>query len=161
MRYHIKERVLAIRDKFDITDESGATVYTVTGKWFSFGDKLRMHDARGNEVAAINQRLLAIGPTYEIEQGGGVVSVVKKQLFTLLRHRFFVDVPGPDDLEVTGSFFEREFIFERHGATVAEVSKRWIAIGDSYVANVSSGQDPVLILATVIVIDMVLFEKKG
>jgi len=43
-----------------------------------------------------NQKLLSLGPQYEIVSGGETVAVVKKHLFTPFRARFTVDVPGPD-----------------------------------------------------------------
>jgi uncharacterized protein YxjI len=89
-----------------------------------------------------------------------VVAVVKKQLFTLFRCKFTVDVPGPDDLEAAGDFLEHEYGFERQGREVARVSKRWFSWTDTYGVDISAGEDDVLILATAVVIDMVCHEDK-
>jgi uncharacterized protein YxjI len=128
----------------------------VDGKVFTLGDKLSFQDTQNNELAFIKQRLLAWGPTYEIHRNGKLAAVVKKHLFTFLRYRFSVDVPGPDDLEVEGDFLAHEYTFTRSGRPVAQVSKRWIALGDSYGVNIEPGEDDVLILASTVVIDMVL-----
>jgi uncharacterized protein YxjI len=84
-----------------------------------------------------------------------LAAVVKKHLFTLLRCRFTVDVPGPDDLEAQGNFLDMEYTFNRAGQPVAEVSKRWFSWTDSYGVDVHRGEDDVLILASTVVIDMV------
>ena len=44
---------------------------------------------------------------------------------------------------------------------VAEVSKKWIALRDSYSINISEGVDEVLILACAVVIDLACHEKKS
>ena len=82
------------------------------------------------------------------------MAVVKKKLFTLLRHRFFVDVPGPNDLEAKGDFLDHEYEFTQGGQTVAQVSKRWLTLRDTYGIDVASGTDDILILACVVVIDL-------
>jgi hypothetical protein len=60
----------------------------------------------GNELAEIQQRLLSWGLSYDIFRGGEVGATVCKHLFTMAFCKFTVDVPGPDDLEATGSLFE-------------------------------------------------------
>lgn len=50
--------------------------YYIDGKIFSFGDKLSFKDMRGSELALIDQKLLSIGPQYEIIRGGATVAVV-------------------------------------------------------------------------------------
>ena len=155
MRYVMKEKIVSWGDDFKIRDDSGRDVFYVDGKVFSFGDKLSFRDVRTKqELAVIDQKLLSIGPTYEIYRGGQKVAVVKKKLFTLLRNRFTVDVPGPDDLEAQGSFLEHEYTFTRHGRTVGEVSKKWFSWTHTYGVDVAPGEDDVLILASAVVIDL-------
>jgi len=140
---------------FRFREERGEDVFFVDGCAFSLGEKLSFQDMTGSELAFIRQKLLAWGPTYEISRGGEVAAVVKKQLFTFLRCRFTVDVPGPDDLEAQGEFLDMEYAFSRRGQTVAEVSKRWFTWADTYGVDISEGEDDVLILASTVVIDMV------
>ncbi len=155
MRYLMRERILSWGDDFTIKDADGREAFYVDGKVFSFGDKLAIRDRSGNEVALIDQKLLSIGPQYEIIRGGNVVAVVKKHLFPLLRARFTVDVPGPDDLEARGNFLDHEYSFERGRREVARVSKKWFSLSDTYAVDIDEGQDDVLILASAVVIDLV------
>ena len=99
MRYVMKQKFWSWGDDFRIQDAEGRDVFYVDGRAFSWGDKLSFQDMQRRELAFIRQKLLAWGPTYEIESQGRLVAVVKKKLFTLLRCRFTIDVPGPDDLE--------------------------------------------------------------
>ena len=155
MRYMMRERILSWGDDFTIKDAEGRDVYHVDGKVLSFGDKLSFKDRDGTELAVVDQKLLSIGPQYEIVRGGRTVAVVKKKLFTLLRARFTVDVPGPDDLEASGNFLDHEYAFERGGREVARVSKKWFRLADTYAVDIDEGEDDVLILAAAVVIDLV------
>src|SRR5262249_1941964 len=121
MRYVMKQKILAWGDDFVIRDESGRDAFIVDGQVFSGGDKLSLQEAgSGREVAFISQKVLAWGPTYEIWRGGLMAAVVKKELFTFLSCRFFVDVPGPDDLEAEGDFMDHEYSFARDGVPMAQ-----------------------------------------
>src|SRR5687767_14752176 len=151
----MRERILSWGDDFAIKNIAGEDVWHVDGKALSFGDKLSFKDRHGTEVAFIDQKLLSIGPQYEIIRGGETVAVVKKQLFTLFRARFTVDVPGPDDLEATGNFLDHEYAFERAGREVARASKKWLSLSDTYTIDVADNEDDVVILASAIVIDLV------
>ena len=154
MRYVMKQRLFSWADDFYIKNEAGEDVYFVDGKVFSFGDQLSFQDLNGNELAFIKQRLLSWGPTYEIYRRDELMAVVKKQLFTFLHHRFSVDVPGPDDLEAEGDFFDLEYALTRGGAPVAYVSKKFFSWTDTYGVDIAEGEDDLLILASTVVIDM-------
>jgi uncharacterized protein YxjI len=155
MRYVMKQKLFCWGDDFAIKDEAGRDQFFVDGRAFSLGNKLSFQDMQRNELAFIRQKLLSWGSTYEITRNGELLAVVKKQLFTLFRCKFTVDVPGPNDLEAQGSFLDMEYTFERGGRTVAEVSKRWFAWSDTYGVDIADGEDDVLILAATVVIDMI------
>ena len=79
---------------------------------------------------------------------------------TLFRCSFTVDVPGPDDLAAQGSFGDHEYAFTRSNRRVAVVSKSWFSLSDSYGVEVQDGEDPMLILASTVVIDLCC-DKEG
>lgn len=155
MRYVMKQHILSWGDDFTIRDENGRDAFHVDGKVFSFGDSLTIYAASGGEAARIEQKLLSWGPTYEVYRNGNHVATVKKKLLTFLRDTFYVDVPGPDDLEAHGNILDHEYEFTRHGDTVARVSKRFFSWSDSYGVDIAEGEDDVLILAAAVVIDLV------
>jgi len=84
---------------------------------------------------------------------------VKKSLFTLLHCKFTVDVPGPDDLIAEGNFWENEYTFRRHGRQIASVSREYFTLTDTYGIDVPHGEDPVLIIASTVVIDLCCHNK--
>ncbi|GMU81036.1 MAG: hypothetical protein AMXMBFR47_09070 [Planctomycetota bacterium] len=161
-RYQLRQKLWTFGDDFAICDEAGREVYYVDGRAWSIGDRLSFQDAGRNEIAFISQRLLSWGKTYDISAAGRHIAQVRKHLFTFLRCKFTVDVPGPDDLEATGSFLEMEYTFHRGGRTVATVSKRWFSITDRYGVEISdAGVDDVIILASAVVIDLCCHDEKN
>lgn len=159
MRYVMKQDLWSFGDDFSITDEAGAERFRIDGKAVSIGDKLSFQDPDGAELAFIEQKLLAWGPTYEIYRSGDLYATVKKKLFTLFNCVFEVDVPGPNDLTAEGDLMEHEYTFKRHGQDVAHVSKKWFSWSDTYGVEVLDGEDDVLILASAVVIDLVCHDE--
>ena len=156
MRYLLKQKLFSFGDDFTIKDEEGNKVFQVDGKAFKIlREKLSFEDMEGKELAFIRERLIALTPSYEILRDGECVAVVKKDLINLFRCGFTVDVPGPDDLEAQGSLLDHEYTFTRGSRTVATVSKRWFAFTDTYGVEIEPMEDPVLILASTVIIDMI------
>jgi uncharacterized protein YxjI len=72
---------------------------------------------------------------------------------TPLRDRFSIDVEDGDDMEAKGNIVDHEYKIERNGDEIAEVSRRWFRVRDTYGVEIDPGQDAALILATVVCID--------
>lgn len=160
MRFIINQNWWSWGDDFYIKDGNGNDVYYVDGKAFSVGDNLTVKDLSGAKMASIHQRLISFGATYDIYRGSELLATISKHLFTLMRHKFAVDVPGTNDLEAAGDFFNREYTFERGGAVVGRASKQLFAINDTYGVEINDGEDPILLLCAAIVIDLVLHDDK-
>ena len=154
MRYIIREKFFHIGEDSTILNEAGQPVFEVDGKVLSLHDRLIVRDMAGNEVVTIHRRLLALRPTYEISRGGDTLATFRKRFFSPFVDRFTVDIPGPDDLEMTGSLFEHEYTISRGGQVVAAVSRRWFSLTDTYGVDIAPGQDDPLILACVLALDL-------
>ena len=57
MKLLFKQRLFSWFDSYDIYDEFGNTVYVVKGQ-LSWGHKLVIYDADGNEIGMVVQRVL-------------------------------------------------------------------------------------------------------
>ncbi len=154
MRYVIREKFFRLGEDSEITDESGRTVFKVDGKVLTLRDRLVIRDAAGREVAGVQRKLIALQPTYEIAIGGERAAQVRKHFFTPFRDRYTIDIPGPDDLEMSGNIFDHEFTIQLGGNVVATASKRWFSIRDTYGVEIADGIDPTLILASVLALDL-------
>jgi uncharacterized protein YxjI len=157
----MKQKWISLGTGYTIKDAAGDDVLRVDGKVFSFGNKLTIKAMDGREMAEIDQKLLSWGPTYEIWKGRRLAAVVKKSLFTVLRCEFTVDVPGPDDLLAEGDFWDHEYSFTRAGDPVASVSKKYFSWTDTYGIDIRHGEDPILILASAVVIDLCCHPDRG
>jgi len=144
------EKLVSIGDDFWIENGQGQRVFKVDGKALRLRDTLVFRDAQGNEVCKIQQKLGRIRDTMEVEGPGGQrMAMVKKAMITPLRDRFVVKVGDGPDLEVQGNILAHEY---RIGH-VAEVSKKWFRVRDSYGIEVAPGQNDLLILATTVCLD--------
>ncbi|MGI5211725.1 LURP-one-related/scramblase family protein [Plantactinospora sp. CA-290183] len=152
--YVIRERFFDIGDDFDILDEDGRRLFHVDGKVLSVRDRLVLKDPAGQEVASVHRHLVSLRPTYEITIGGEKAAEVRKNFFTPFREKFTIDIPGPDDLTMTGDLLDHEFTVERGGREVASVSKRWLTLRDTYGVRIADGEDHLLILASVLALEL-------
>ena len=159
MRYVIKEKFWSWGDDFHIYDTDHNPVYFVDGLAFSWGNKLSFQDLAGNELAFISQRLLSWKPKYEIHRNGQLLAEVIKE-FSWFNQKFTLDVPGPNDYEIDGSFWLHDYTFRRLGRTVAVVSKAFWTWTDLYGIEIVDNEDDVAILCAAIVIDQVLHDQK-
>ena len=75
MKLLFKQRLFSWFDSYDIYDESGNTVYVVKGQ-LSWGHKLVIYDAYGNEVGMVVQRVLTFLPKFEIYKNGVLIKSV-------------------------------------------------------------------------------------
>ena len=154
MRYMIREKFFRLGEDSTIMNEAGQPVMQVDGRVLSLHDRLIVGDLAGNEVVNVYRRLMTLRPTYEITRGGETLATFRKHFFSPFVDRFTVDIPGPDDLEMTGSLFEHEYTISRAGQVVAVVSKRWFSLTEAYGVDIAPGQDDPLILGCVLALDL-------
>src|SRR5881394_1242936 len=152
-KYRMREKLFAIGDDFWIEDADGEGAFKVDGKALRFRDTLVLEDCSGNELLKVQEKKLNIRDTMDIESGGRTVATVKKALITPLRERFSIEVADGEDMEAKGNIVDHEYKIERGGEKVAEVSKRWFRIRDTYGIEIAPGQDDPLILAVTVCID--------
>ena len=151
--YRMRERMLAIGDDFWIENGAGERVYKVDGKALRIRATLVFEDRDGRELLRIQERKLRVRDTMAIERDGDAVATVRKALITPLRERFKVELEGGGEYEVKGNIVDHEYRFKRDGRDVAEVSKRWFRIRDTYGVEIEPGENDVLVLAATVAID--------
>ncbi len=152
-RYQMRQRLISIGDDFYIENEHGQRCFKVDGKALRIRNTLIFEDLQGHELATIQEKMLRIKDTMDIERGGQVVASVKKALITPLRDRYAITVRGGPDMEVQGNILDHEYRIERGRQPVAEVSKKWFRVRDTYGVEVASGEDTALLLAATVAID--------
>jgi uncharacterized protein YxjI len=125
----------------------------VNGKALRLRKTLVLETPDGREVFTIQEKKLSIRDKMEIERDGKTVANIKKALVSPLRDRYSIEVEDGEDMEAKGNIVDHEFKIEQGGDKVAEISKRWFRIRDTYGIEVAPGQDDALIIACTVCID--------
>ncbi|HEY5728560.1 MAG TPA: LURP-one-related family protein [Anaerolineales bacterium] len=159
-RYKIKQKLISIGDDFWIENAKGQKVYKVDGKALRIRKTLEFEDINGKKLAQIKERLLSIKDTMVIEDAKGKdIATVKKALIAPLRDKWNVNVKGGKDLTVQGNILDLEYDIKQGRKKVAEVSKKWFTITDTYGVEIEEGQNDILILAVAVAIDMMAHDE--
>jgi len=159
-RYKIRQKLISIGDDFWIENQHGQKVYKVDGKAIRLRKTLEFEDMNGRKLAQIKERLLAIKDTMVIEDANGKdIATVKKALIAPLRDKWNVNVKGGLNLVVQGNILDLEYDIKQGHRKVAEVSKKWFTITDTYGVDIEEDQNHILILAIAIAIDMMAHDE--
>ena len=151
--YTMREKLFSIGDDFWIENDSGEKAFKVNGKAFRIRDTFVLESPSGEELFTIQEKKLSIRDKMEIERDGKTVATIKKALVSPLRDRYSIEVEGGPDLEAKGNIVEHEYEFKRDGDKIAEVSKRWFRMRDTYGIEVAPDENDALILACTVCID--------
>ena len=151
LRYQMREKLLAIGDDYWIEDSSGNKAFKVNGKVARVRDTWILEDPSGHEVAKIRERKLTIRDAVKIELGDREATV--KKALVGLRDRFHIEVDGGPDLKAHGNIVDHEYEIEQDGHKVAEISKKWFRVRESYGVEIKGEVDPAFILAITVAID--------
>jgi uncharacterized protein YxjI len=150
----MRQKMFAIGDDFWIETDRGEKVYKVDGKALRIRSTLVLEDRSGREVARIQERMLRVKDSMEIEDASGRrVGMVKKALITPIRDRWVVKIKDGPDLEVQGNILDHEYRIGEGRDKVAEVSKKWFRLRDTYGVEIEAGQDDAVILMVCVAID--------
>ncbi|MEZ4869169.1 MAG: LURP-one-related family protein [Caldilineaceae bacterium] len=161
MRFILNERIFSLRDSYYIRNEQGDNTYEVTGRLISLRDKLALRDLKGYTLATITEKMLSLRPVYTIERSGQPQAKVKKDFINVLREGFSVDMEdGLPDLRIQGDILDHNYTISREGVNIAQISKKWISLRDSYAIDVAEGEDPVLLIACAIVVDRIAHDDE-
>ena len=152
-RYQMREKLFAIGDDFWIETENGDKVFKVNGKALRARATFILESPSGEELFKIQEKKLTIRDTMDIERDGETVAKVKKALFTPLRERFTIELDDGGELNAHGNIVDHEYKIERDGHKIAEVSKRWVRIRETYGIEIAPGENDALILAAAVCID--------
>lgn len=149
--FQMREKIFAIGDDFWVEDENGNRAFKVNGKAARLRDTFILEDAHGNELFKIQEKKLSVRDKMAIERGSTEATVHKRLIG--IRDHYIIEVAGGHDLKAHGNIVDHEYEIERDGEKVAEVSKKWFRLRDTYGVHMAQGEDVPLILAITVCID--------
>jgi uncharacterized protein YxjI len=152
-RYTMREKLFAIGDDSWIETDDGERAFKVNGKALRIRRTFILETPAGEELFKIQEKKLHIHDTMEIERDGHTVAHVQKALITPLRHRCTIEVEGGGELSAKGNFVDHEFEIDRDDKKIAQISKKWVRLRETYGIEVAPGENDALILAATVCID--------
>ena len=160
-QYKMRQKLVSIGDDFWIENQRGERVFKVDGKMLRVRDTLIFEDARGQEQCKIQEKVARVKDSMEIEGPNGErMAMVKKALITPLRERWVVKVGDGPELQVQGNLLDHEYSIGEERDKIAEVSKKWFRIADSYGVQIEQGQNDILVLAVTVAVDMMAHPER-
>jgi uncharacterized protein YxjI len=160
-RYQMRQKLVSIGDDFYIKNETGQNVFKVDGKVLRVRDLLVFEDMQGNKLCQIQKRLLHIKDTMAIDDAdGNKIADVKKALITPVRDRWTVKIRNGPDMDVQGNILDHEYEIKEGRRKIAQVSKKWFRVRDTYGVEVAPDQEDVVILAITVALDNMAHRRK-
>lgn len=154
-RFMMRERLFTFGDDFFIENERGQRAFWVDGKALRVRETLHFKDLQGRELYYIQEKMLRVRDTLNVYRGNQVAASVHKAIVSLLRDRLQVDIPGRGDMLAQGNFLYHDYRITQGGRVlVANVSKKWFRVRDSYGVEITPQEDAALILALTVCIDI-------
>lgn len=156
----MRERLFGIGDDYWIEDADGRKVFLVDGKAMRVRDTFELKDAQGRIVVEIRQKLLSLRDTMLIERDGEQLAKVKRKRLSLLRNHYRVTLVDGTELDVSGKILDREFAVDYDGELLAQISRRWLTVRDTYGIDIVREDADAGLLIAVAVCVIVLAEKE-
>jgi uncharacterized protein YxjI len=161
VHYRMRQQLVSIGDDYWVETDSGQRAYKIDGKALRLRNTLIFEDPDARELAKIQERVARVRDSMEIEDAdGNRLAMVKKAMITPLRDRWAVTIEDGPDLDIQGNIVDHEYTFTDGRTPVATVSKKWFRVADSYGVEISSDQDPVVVLAATVAVDMMAHEGR-
>lgn len=153
-RFLMKERLLAIAQDFYIENGAGLRCYWIDGKALRVRETILFREVNGVELYKVQQRKLRLRDTMRIEDPHGhTIATVKKHLIEPIHQRFDISVEDAQDMTAKGNILAHEYKIKQEGHVVAEISKKWIRVRDTYTVDVDPGANVPFLLAVTSAID--------
>ncbi|TGA92529.1 LURP-one-related family protein [Streptomyces sp. MZ04] len=162
MRLLVRDRLLGIGDDYWIEDDHGRKVFLVDGKAMRLRETFELKDMQGRVLIYIRAKVLALRDTMVIERAGEPLATVKRKRLSLLRNHYRVELVDGTELDVSGKILDREFAIEYDGELLADISRRWFRVRDTYGLHVTrEDADPALLLAITVCVIRLAEKERG
>lgn len=152
-RFLLRQIIFAIGHDSWVMDERDQKIFLIDHKTVALRKTYIMYDTNNQEVLKIQHQPLNLHKTMTIEHQGRTVATVKKAWLTLLRDKWNIDMNGGPDLVAQGNLLDHEYTISRDGQAVAQISKHWFTIRESYGVEVYDEPLSAIMIALTVAID--------
>lgn len=162
MKLLVRDRLLGIGDDYWIEDDQGQKVFLVDGKAMRLRETFELKDMEGRVLIDIHAKMLSLRDTMVIERGDEPLATVKRKRLSLLRNHYRVELVDGTELDVSGKILDREFAIEYDGELLADISRRWFRVRDTYgLQIVRDDADASLLLAVAVCVIRLAEKERG
>ncbi len=151
--YRMKAKLIDVGNDYRVETTHGRAVFQVDGKAVRVRDSFTMRDAGGQVVAQMKERVARVRDTMTIDLPGLPPATIKKAKVAPMRQRYVIEADDVGTIDVQGNVVDHEYTFERQGQPVAEVSRRWMTVRDTFGVQVEQSGDAALVIAATVAID--------
>jgi uncharacterized protein YxjI len=152
MKFVMRERIFGIGEDFWIEDEAGQRAFLVDGKALRLRQTFELKGPGGEVLAVIKKKAIAIHDTMLIEYNGDTVAKVHRKSFSPIHHKMVIELSDGEKWTATGDIIEKNYLIESDQGVVAETSRKWFRIRESYGIDVFLPDVP-LVLAVAVAVD--------
>lgn len=152
IKLYMRQKIVAIRDKYDICTEDETSVYWVQGNLISHGYKIE--DANGNLLLEIKKKLIALLPEYTMIKDGQEIGTIKKKI-RLTKPEITGTING-EEIQIKGDLSGYHFSIKSNDVVIGNVDTERLTWGDVYSIDIKDPEKQDLVVAIAIVVDNVL-----
>eukprot|EP01130_Rhizamoeba_saxonica_P018360 TRINITY_DN9155_c0_g1_i2.p1 TRINITY_DN9155_c0_g1~~TRINITY_DN9155_c0_g1_i2.p1 ORF type:complete len:308 (+),score=47.84 TRINITY_DN9155_c0_g1_i2:59-982(+) len=144
-------------------EETGQGIFRVQPKRLAWGHQIRILDMSDTPLIYIKQKGSFLGSKFSLylhNRGGPLICKIKQKL-SFTKNQFVVNTVDGREIELVGSWLNRDFKFFENGIKVGSVSKKgYFTNTDKYKMKIAAGADTLLQLACMVIIDKLIEDQR-
>lgn len=155
--FQMKQKLLSLGPSFTISDDLGNPCYRGEGSFLSIPKTFTITDMSGNQVSQVEKILLSFLPKFAVRLADCQSFFIQKYM-TFFRPHYTIKQL---DMEVQGDIWDMTFKLLKNDLTVADISKEWLHMTDTYTITVYDETYIALTISLVMAIDYVKALEKN
>ena len=154
MRIFIKNKIMTLRGSSTATDDTGAPVYEIAGKFFSFTHKKFIRSLTGYTLYTVRNKFFNFFFHKAIIKDGEGNKVAYVRNTFGFRNRYKVS-GYHDEITIDGEFLSFNMTIARNGVPIGTIHRDFNLVRDSFILDSDDENMPFLV-ALVIAIDNIV-----
>jgi uncharacterized protein YxjI len=152
VKFLMRERMFSIGEDFWIEDEKGQRAFLVDGKALRLRQTFELKGPGDEILAVIRKKIISIRDTMVVERDGETIAKVHKKLFSPLHHKMLIELADGQEWTATGDIIEKNYVIESEQGVIAQTSRKWFRIRESYGIEIAHPDLP-LVLSVAVAVD--------
>ena len=162
----MQEKLFSIKDKIKVLDIDKKELGIFISKLISIGKNYRLYDINDqeNEILTIKEKIISIRSTYSFFKGTkddeNLIGKLKAKLVSIKPKYWFEDPEGNKLFTMKGSIFKLKYTVFLEDKQVAEISKKFFKIKDTYGIRIDASLDDDSAMLILGIVAMLHHEKE-